>query len=608
MSHYKSNLRDITFNLFEVNQTQQYMGKGPFGQMDEESARTILAEVEKLCADKIAASFKEGDQIPCTLKDGNVTIPAGLSKSIQAFFEGEWHKLEITEARGGYGATPSLRWATLEMIVGANPAVAFYIFGTFIATVIDRLGTPAQKDLYVQQMLDRRWGGTMVLTEPDAGSDVGAGRTKARHIKDDLWELKGVKRFITNGDFDTVENVVHLVLARPEGGKPGTKGLSLFIVPKFWVNADGSLGERNGAVVTNVEKKMGIKGSATCELALGDDTPCHGLLVGNVHDGIAQMFNVIEHARMFVGLKSMSTLSTGYLNALAFTKERVQGTDLGQMMDKAAPKVAVIRHPDVRRMLLQQKSHVEGMRALIYKTAAIQDQIALATDHAQKDQLERLNDLMLPLVKGYCSEKAYELLAVSLQCFGGSGFCQDYPIEQYIRDQKIDSLYEGTTHIQALDLFFRKIGRDQGATLKIVTDEIRKHLAAQRGGDELAETRSLIAEALDNVQGMLMGMAGFMGRSIYLIGLNANRVLESIAETVIAGLLLEQAAIAQEKLPTASGPDAAFYQGKIASAKFFAKTALPMIAARRRILETSDLVAMELPDAAFGAGDQSGAS
>lgn len=602
MSHYKSNLRDIAFNLFEAYQAQQHMGKGPFGQMDEASARTILQEVEKLCVEEIAPSFEEGDRIPLTLKDGDVKIPAALSKSIKAFFEGEWHKLELGEERGGYGATPSLRWATLEMIVGANPTVAFYIFGTFIATIIDRLGTQAQKDLYVQRILDRHWGGTMVLTEPEAGSDVGAGRTKAKHLKDDVWQLEGVKRFITNGDFDTVENVVHLVLARPEGGKPGTKGLSLFIVPKFWVNEDGSLGERNGAFVTNIEKKMGIKGSATCELTLGENIPCRGLLVGNVHDGIAQMFNVIEHARMFVGLKSMSTLSTGYLNALAFTKDRVQGPDMAQMMDKAAPKVAIIRHADVRRMLLQQKSHVEGMRALIYKTASIQDQIALATDHAEKDKLERLNDLMLPLVKGYCSEKAYELLAVSLQCFGGSGFCQDYPIEQYIRDQKIDSLYEGTTHIQALDLFFRKIGRDQGATLQIVTDEIRKNLEAKRGGDELAETRGLIAEALENLQGMLMGMAGFMGQSIYLIGLNANRVLESLAEVVIAGLLLEHAAIAQEKLPKASGPDQAYYQGKIASAKFFAKTVLPMVAARRRILETSDLAAMELPDAAFGAG------
>jgi alkylation response protein AidB-like acyl-CoA dehydrogenase len=598
MSHYKSNLRDLEFNLFEANRTQDFMGKGAFKQMDEESARTILREVEKLCQEEIAPSFEEGDRIPLTLKDGDVALPEALKKAIQAFFDGGWDKLELPEERGGYGATPSLRWATLEMLVGANPTVAFYIFGTFIATIIDRLGTPEQKARFVQPILDKRWGGTMVLTEPEAGSDVGAGRTKARHVKDDIYEIEGVKRFITNGDFDYAENIVHLVLARPEGAKPGTKGLSMFIVPKFWVNDDGSLGERNGAFVTNIEKKMGIKGSATCEVTFGETIPCRGYLVGNVHDGIAQMFNVIEHARMFVGLKSMSTLSTGYLNALAYAKERVQGPDMAQMLDKAAPKVPIIRHADVRRMLMQQKSHAEGMRALIFRTASFQDKAASTTDHAEKAKWERLNDLFLPMVKGYSSEKAYELLAVSLQCFGGSGFCQDYPIEQYIRDQKIDSLYEGTTHIQALDLFFRKVGKDQGETLRIVTDELRAMLAAKKGGDEFVEERALLEEALGNVEGMLMAMAGFMGQSIYLIGLNANRVLMSLSEIVIAGLLFEHAVIAQEKLPAATA-DKAFYAGKVASAKFFIRNVLPEIAARKRILEASNLDLMTLDDAVF---------
>jgi alkylation response protein AidB-like acyl-CoA dehydrogenase len=599
MSHYKSNLRDITFNLFEVYKAQQFMGKAPFAQMDEESARAILDQVEKLCVDEIAPSFEEGDHIPLELKDGEVKIPPALKKSIQAFFDGEWQKLELKEDRGGFGASPSLRWATLEMIVGANPTVAFYIFGTFIATIIDGLGTESQKKRYVDNILDKHWGGTMVLTEPEAGSDVGAARTKAKHVKDDVWEIEGVKRFITNGDFDGTENIVHLVLARPEGAKPGTKGLSMFIVPKFWVNEDGSLGARNGAIVTNIEKKMGIKGSATCEITFGETMPCRGLLVGEVHDGIAQMFNVIEHARMFVGLKSVSTLSTAYLNALAFTKERVQGSDIGDMMNKAAPRVPIIRHPDVRRMLMQQKAWAEGLRALVFKTASIQDRIAVTSDHEQKVALERLNDLLLPLVKGYSSEKVYELLAVSLQCFGGSGYCKDYPIEQYIRDQKIDSLYEGTTHIQSLDLFFRKIGRDQGATLRIVTDELRKFIADKQGGDELAEARMLLAEGLDNMESMLMTTAGFMGQSIYLIGLNANRILMSVAEVVIAGLLLEQAVVAQAKLPAASGDDKLFYTGKLAAAKFFAKNALPELAARRKVLELTDLDVMQLPDAAF---------
>jgi hypothetical protein len=308
----------------------------------------------------------------------------------------------------------------------------------------------------------------MVLTEPDAGSDVGAGTTSARHVEGDEYLLEGVKRFITNGDFDQPANIVHLVLARPEGAPPGTKGLGMFLVPKFWVEADGSLGARNGAFVTNVEHKMGIKGSATCELTLGaTGTPCRGLLVGGVRDGIAQMFHVIEYARMGVATKSMAALSTGYGNALAYTRLRKQGADLARAADKTAPRVEIIRHPDVRRMLMLQKAFAEGLRALILYTAHVQDQVVIAGGYGSDaaKALDARNDLLLPLCKGYASEKVFELLGVSLQCFGGSGYCSDYPIEQYIRDQKIDTLYEGTTHIQALDLFFRKVGRDRGATL-----------------------------------------------------------------------------------------------------------------------------------------------
>lgn len=608
MSHYKSNLRDIEFNLFEVNQTQQYMGKKPFEPMDEDSARTILQQVEKLAQEQISTSFEEGDRTPLVLDNGTVTLPEGLKKSIKAFYEGEWHRLELGEEHGGYGATPSLRWATLEMIVGANPAVAFYIFGTFIGNIIDKLGTEAQRKRFVAPIFDNHWGGTMVLTEPDAGSDVGAGRAKATHVEDDVWHLEGVKRFITNGDFDGTENIVHLVLARPEGAVAGTKGLSMFIVPKYWVNEDGSLGERNGMVCTNIEKKMGIKASSTSEMTMGEDTPCRGLLVGNVHDGIRQMFNVIEHARMFVGLKSMSTLSTGYLNALEYAKERVQGPDMMSMMDKTAPRVRIIQHPDVRRSLMVQKSHAEGMRALVYYTAGIQDRIASLPEGEERESLERLNDLCLPLVKGYCSEKGYELLSMSLQIYGGSGYCQDYPIEQYIRDAKIDSLYEGTTHIQALDLFFRKIGKDQGATLQLLTKQMQTLIDEEAGGDDFAEERKVLAEGMQEMQAMLMAMGGFMGNSIYLIGLNANRVLESLSELVIGWQLLKHALVAHEKLPAASGNDKAYYEGKIASARFFLPNTLPLLAARRRMLESTDLSLMELSEDVFGGDGSEGAT
>jgi alkylation response protein AidB-like acyl-CoA dehydrogenase len=480
--------------------------------------------------------------------------------------------------------------------------VCFYVLGNQMAKIIDELGTPAQNQRYVQPMLDRHWGATMVLTEPGAGSDVGAGTTKATHVAGDEYLLEGVKRFITNGDFDWPgpgtggDNIVHMVLARPAGAGPGTKGLSLFIVPKFWVEADGSLGARNGAVVTKVEHKMGIKGSATCELTLGDGAPCRGLLLGDVHQGIAQMFHVIEYARMAVGTKSMAALSTAYGNALAYTRERKQGAELTRQADKAAPRVEILRHPDVRRMLMLQKAFAEGLRGVILWTATIQDRVALDGGHGSDAARphDALNDLLLPLIKGYGSEKVYDLLAVSLQCFGGSGYCQDYPIEQYIRDQKIDSLYEGTTHIQALDLFFRKIGRDRGATLQGLLGQIGQTL--EQLPDELAPERAALAAALGDVQAIVMAMLGKLGQSVDHVGLQGNRILFALAELVIGWRLVVSAQVAAGKLAGAVGDDPAFYRGKLAAARFYCKTVLPGLAVARKLVETSDLDLMAVPD------------
>ncbi|HRI08889.1 MAG TPA: acyl-CoA dehydrogenase family protein, partial [Nannocystaceae bacterium] len=317
-AHYKSNLRDILFNLFEVLEIgNTTLGRGPFEAFDEETARTTLANYEEFCVRELSPSFAETDRVPLQFDgEGNVTLPAGLTRALRSILDAGWNMIALPERLGGVGAPPSVVWAAFEFTAGANPCAAFYAFGTVIARIIDELGTDAQRARFVGPALERHWGGTMVLTEPDAGSDVGAGRTKARPVGDGVWEIEGVKRFITNGDYDSVENILHLVLARPEGAGPGTKGLSMFIVPKYWVNEDGTLGERNGVYCTNIEHKMGLKGSATCEMTFGEKAPARGYLVGEVHDGIRQMFHVIEHARMAVGCKSMATLSTAYLNAL----------------------------------------------------------------------------------------------------------------------------------------------------------------------------------------------------------------------------------------------------------------------------------------------------
>lgn len=603
-NHYKPNLRDTYFNLFEfLDIGKTALGKKPFGELDEATARQTLESYKQICVDQLAPSFSAGDHEPPRLdpKTGTVTLPADLKKSFAAYFENGLNQLELPTHLGGLGAPPSMAWGAFEMVLGSNPALAFYFLGNLLPRIIDRAATDAQKALYCQRMIDRRWGGTMVLTEPDAGSDVGNARAKAKHVKDDVWEIEGVKRFITNGDFDAVENIVHLVLARPEGAGGGTKGLSMFIVPKFWVNADGTLGERNGVFCTNLEKKMGLKSSATCEMTFGDGKPARGLLVGNVHEGIKQMFHVIEHARMAVGLKSAATLSTAYLNALAYAKERVQGPDLMKARDKNAQKVTVIHHPDVRRMLMMQKSHAEGMRAMILFTASLQDEVELLGGHHDERAAaaDGLNDLMLPLIKGYCSEKGYEILSLSLQTLGGSGYLQDYPMEQYIRDQKIDTLYEGTTGIQSLDLIFRKLAKDGGATLQTLLGRIRATIESNEGGDALAKEREALSEALTNVEMGFGHLLEKLGESLYHAGLQGNRLLFGLAELVIGWLLIRHAAVAVSKRTGASTEDAAFYDGKIASARFFASEVLPNLAMLPKHVAASTLQLMELPEAAF---------
>jgi len=595
MSHYKSNLRDIEFNLFEVNHVQDYT-EGTWSELDEATIRDILTEIERLASVDYANSYQDQDRIPLHLENGKVEIPDSVKASVRAFWDGGWAQLGLPVEMGGMAAPPSLVWAASEMLLAANTAVQFYAGGALFARVLFEEGTDEQKE-FAKLWVDKGWAGTMVLTEPDAGSDVGAGTTKAIDQGDGIWHIEGVKRFITGGEHDLTENIIHLVLARPEGAGPGTKGLSLFVVPKFLVNPDGSLGERNGVYATNLEKKMGIKGSTTCEMTFGLDRPAVGYLVGERHDGIRQMFRVIEYARMMIGTKAMGTLSTGYLNALEYAQDRVQGPDLAEATDKTAPRVPIIAHPDVRRMLMTQKAHAEGMRALVLYTAWVQDQVIL---HPDEDMWSRRNDLLLPLVKGYSSEKAYELLSMSLQVFGGSGYTQDYPMEQYIRDARIDSIYEGTTGIQALDLFFRKIARDQGQALASLAADIVQFVKGGDDDDPLAAERETLGRMLDDTQAHLGSMVehllasvGGQKDEIYKVGLQTNHLLESVAEIVIAWLLLRQAAIAWEKV------DDPFYRGKVEAARWFVAHTAPKAAMRRAAAESEDGSLMNIPAEAF---------
>lgn len=611
MGHYKSNVRDLEFNLFELFNIQQVFGGEEYPELDEETARTFLSEMRTLAEGPLADSFAEGDRNPPVFdpETHSVAIPEAFKKSVKAVTDAGWDRLGLIEELGGSPVPRSLMWAIQEMILGANPAVWMYSGGAGFAQIFYNVATDEQKK-WAEFIAERGWGATMVLTEPDAGSDVGAGRTKAVKQEDGSWHIDGVKRFITSADSDDMfENIMHLVLARPEGAGPGTKGLSLFFVPKFIPNFEtGEPGERNGVFVTNVEHKMGLKVSATCELSLGQHgVPAKGWLVGEVHNGIAQMFDVIEQARMMVGTKAIATLSTGYLNALEYAKTRVQGADMTQLTDKTAPRVTITHHPDVRRSLMTQKAYAEGLRALYLYATTFQDAVAAkAINGVEAEEAVRLNDLLLPIIKGVGSERAYEKLTESLQTFGGSGFLQDYPIEQYIRDAKIDSLYEGTTAIQAQDFFFRKIVKDQGKSLAFVSGQIEEFVKSETGNGRLKAERALLATALEDVRGMAATMtANLMAAQqeitqVYKVGTASVRFLMSVGDLLIGWLLQRQAAVAIEALDAgATGAEKSFYEGKIAVASFFAKNMLPQLTSTRAILENVDNDIMELDEAAF---------
>ena len=609
MGHFRSDLRDVEFDLFEVFRVHDGPA-APDVDTDPDTLRDLLRELDRLATGPLGEGYAEADRHPPVFDPAThaVTVPEPVRRAYRLLWDGEWWRLGLPTELGGLGVPATVQWAASELILGANPAVFLYLAGPRFASIVHRLATPEQRR-WAELMIERGWGATMALTEPDAGSDVGAGRTRAVAQPDGTWHLEGVKRFITAAEHDLTENIVHLVLARPEGpgitAAPGTKGLSLFLVPKFRFDpATGDLGERNGVFATNVEHKMGLRASATCELTFGQHgVPAVGHLLGEVHDGIAQMFEVIEYARMMVGTKAIGAMSSGYRTALAYAKERVQGPDLTRMADKRAPRVPITQHADVRRMLMLQKAYAEGLRALYLYTATQQDAVRAGGPDARL--AAAVNDLLLPVVKGVGSERASEMLVLALQTLGGSGYLQDYPVEQYVRDAKIDSLYEGTTAIQSMDLLFRKIVRDRGRALGHVVEQIVAFLDEEGGNGRLKEERALLATALADVRAMLSTLTGHVAAAdrdparVHRAGQHTVQLLMALGDLLVGWLLLRRAQVALAVLDTGTTRDRAFYEGKVAVARFFATTRLPLLTAERVIVEHTDDTLMELAEAVF---------
>jgi alkylation response protein AidB-like acyl-CoA dehydrogenase len=605
-NRYKADLREIQFLLFEQLGMAEILGKEPFQEWGPDEVKMVIDECYRFATDVIGPTNAAGDREGCKLENGTVTVPRVFENVWKRLYEAGWRQLSVDPKFGGQGAPVTLQVLAEELFAGANPAFMMYPGLTHgAAELIAHFGTPEQQERYARPMFDGRFGGTMCLTEPHAGSDVGASLSSARKLDDGTYKIIGQKIFISAGDHQLAENVVHLVLARIQGAEAGTKGLSLFIVPKFLVNEDGSLGKRNDVAVAAIEHKMGLHGNATCQLSFGENDDCVGYLVGGVeHQGMRQMFLMMNIARIGVGVQSLGVAAAAYMNALDYAKERKQGPSAKDWKDPTAPRVSIIEHADVRRMLLDMKAKTEGIRALIFKLTMHQDRAnALAgKDDEGAAYHNGQVELLTPLVKAYASEQAFRIAETAIQVHGGAGYIGDYPVEQACRDSKVFTIYEGTTHIQALDLVGRKLGQAGGKHAQEFFADVGKFVAAHREHPALGAAVQQLGKAQEAVGGAAFQLLGwFKGGQMARVPLNANRFLDMMSELAVGWLLLEAAVIALDKQKdvAASHPDHAFYEGKKYSALFYAHNVLPEVIAKSKMMQGGDTSALDIPIEAF---------
>ncbi|MEZ4362038.1 MAG: acyl-CoA dehydrogenase [Kofleriaceae bacterium] len=604
INRYKANLRDFQFVLFEQFGLQELLGQAPFEDWGREEVETVLEEVYGWVQKYLGPYSAIGDREGCRVEDGSVKVPTGFKEAWKALYEAGWRGLAMDPKFGGQSGPFSLSIVAEEMMCGANTAFNMYPALTHGASeVIVAFGTQAQQDTYVTKMSDGSWGGTMCLTEPHAGSDVGSAMTKATRRPDGKYNIQGTKIYITAGDHDMAENIIHLVLARTPDAPAGTKGLSLFIVPKL--RPDGT---SNHVAVGSIEHKMGIKASATCVLNFGENGDCIGEVVGDEEQkGISQMFHLMNFARIGVGMQGLAIASSAYLNALEYARERKQGSSIKQWKDATAPRVPIIEHPDVRRMLLDMKSRTEGIRALAVKLTMHVDRARILAQHggdqAVIDYHQGQVDLLVPLLKAYGSDQAFQICATAIQVYGGAGYLQDWPVEQYCRDAKILSIYEGTNHIQALDLVGRKLMSRGGANVAAFTKDVNAFVAEHKEHPVYKDAIAVLGKAME-----ALGSSGakfmmwFGGGKMEMVPLAANRFLEMMSETVVGWLLLDAAVRADAAAAqlAADHPDRAFYEGKKYSALYYAHNVMPEVMAKAQMIGREDRSCLEISDGAFG--------
>ena len=601
MAQLVADRRDVDFVLYEQLEVEKLSAFEKFEDFNKKTIDLVVSEARNLALKELLTCMKDTDEQGCTFENGTVKVPEAFHRVYDLFKEGEWIAMCDDPEYGGQGMPHVVAMASDNYFNGANyPFMLHNILIHGAGKLVERFGTDKQKQLFLKKMYTGEWGGSMLLTEPEAGSDVGALTTKAVKNDDGTYSITGNKIFISSGDNDLVENIIHPVLARIEGAPEGTSGISLFLVPKFWINDDGSQGEFNDIVCTGIEEKMGIHGSPTCSMALGGKGQCRGTLLGKENKGMMAMFVMMNEARLHVGMQGFSCASASYLNALNYARERVQGKHL--QSGKDAPGVPIIQHPDIRRTLLTMKSYSEGMRSILFYIGLLQDMVKVTEDEVERTRNQGLIDVLIPVAKGYITDRAFEMCSHGIQVFGGYGFTKEYPQEQLLRDCKITQIYEGTNGIQAMDLLARKLFLNKGQSFKDLINKIQKTI------DKASEMENLqsLALNLDKALGQLKEVAQNIGavlrsENMMTAFANATPFLDVTGDVIMAWMHLWRAVVAIEKLEQKpKKKDIEFYNGLLKSAQFFINTILPVSRGKMDVIIANDTTVNDISEAAFG--------
>jgi hypothetical protein len=604
MAQLIADRKDVDFVLHEQLKVADLSEHEKYAEFNKKTIDLIISEARNLAVKELLPIQIDGDREGARFESGNVTVPESFHKAWDLFKEGEWISPSDNPEWGGQGMPTTLSLAANDYFIGANFAFMMYPGLTHGAgRLVETFGTEKQKKLFLKKMFTGEWTGTMLLTEPEAGSDVGALTTSAVKNDDGTYSITGNKIFISSGDHDMAENIIHPVLARIEGAPEGTKGISLFLVPKIKVNDDGSLGEFNDVVCTGVEEKMGIHGNSTCSLSLGSKGNCQGTLLGEENKGMRAMFQMMNEARLLVGLQGLACASSAYLYAVNYARERVQGRHLLKALEDDAPAVPIIEHPDIRRMLMTMKVYVEGMRSLLYYVGNCEDKFQISDKEEDKARYQGLIDLLIPIAKGYVTDKAFEVCSLGLQVYGGYGYIKEYPMEQLLRDCRITQIYEGTNGIQAMDLLGRKLGMNKGKPIMDLLGEVQQTIAGAKSIPNLEDVANKVEVAVNKLGEVALhiGQTGMSPDTRMNAFAHAYNFMEVSGDVIVAWLLLWRASLAAQNLENGvKKKDGAFYEGQLKSAEFFVHSILPVTLGKMDVILTSSAAAVDISEDAFG--------